>query len=112
MLEVGVHDDDGAAARVPQPRAQRLLMAEIPRERDVADRRIGGRGTQRGERVVARSVIDEDDFGAAEWRHDGLQRRRHRRDIGGLVVGRQHDRKIRRRCVHYFTGLYETGCGD
>ena len=80
-------------------------MAEIPRERDVADRRIGGRGTQRGERAVVRSVVDEDDFGAAERRHDGLQRRRHRDDIGGLVMGRQHDRKIRRRRAHYSTGL-------
>jgi hypothetical protein len=102
MFEIGIHHDDGAAARGPQPRAQRLLMAEIPRERDVADRRIGGGGPQRGERAVARSVIDEDDFGAAERRRDGLQRRRHRRDVGGLVVGRQYDRKVRRRCAHYF----------
>jgi hypothetical protein len=90
-------------ARVPQPRAQRLLMAEISGERNVADRRIGGRGTQHGERAVARSVVDENDFDAAERRRDGLQCRRHRDDVGGLVVGRQHDREIRRRRAHGFS---------
>ncbi len=73
MLEIGIHHDHRAAARMAQARAQRLLMAEIAGEGEIADRGIGGgRGADRRQRAVARAVIDEHDLVAAERLQDAL----------------------------------------
>ncbi len=69
MLEVRVHQDHGAAARMVQTRAQRRLMAEIARERHVADARIARRRADGRERAVGRAVIDEHDLVRAVQRH-------------------------------------------
>ena len=62
MLEVGIHHDHGASARVAHARAQRRLMAEVARERDVADRGVACGRADRRERAVGGAVIDEDDL--------------------------------------------------
>ena len=60
MLEIAIHRDHRAAARVVQPCEQRALMSEVPSESDAADARIA-RGDF-GDGVpgaVARPVVDE-----------------------------------------------------
>ena len=95
MLEVGVHHDHRRPARGAQAGAHRRLVAEIAGERYVADHRVGsGGGAQRLERAVVRAVVDADDLGAADGRHQPPQFRNDRRDVAGLVVGRQHDREF------------------
>ena len=61
VLEIAIHRDHGASARVAQPCAQRRLMAEVARERDKADGRIArGERADRRKRTVGRAVVDED----------------------------------------------------
>ena len=63
MLEVGIHDDDGAPPRMVEARGDRDLLAEIARERDRADARIGrGLAADALQRIVAAAVVDEHDL--------------------------------------------------
>jgi hypothetical protein len=74
MLEVAVHHDDGAAARVAHAGAQCRLMAKVAREGHVADCRIARRRTDRRERAVGRSIVDEHDFVGAGERYGSRDR--------------------------------------
>ena len=71
MLEIGIHHDHRAPARMSQPRAQRFLVAEIAGEREIADLR-DWRPQRRGWRRACRrgAVIDEYDLVAAERLQD------------------------------------------
>ena len=94
MLEIAVHRDHGAAARVAQARTQRRLMPEIAGEGDVADRRIAGRErTDGGERAIGRAVVDENDLVLAKRPRDLGKARRHAGDIAHLIVRRQDERQ-------------------
>ena len=100
MLEIRIHHDHAAPARMAQARAQRGLMAEIARERHVADGGIARRRADRRERAVGRAVVDEDDLVGALQRHRLRDRGRDGRDVAGLVMGRQHDRDFGPRRPH------------
>jgi hypothetical protein len=74
MFEIAVHHDDGVPARVAHPGAQRRLVPEVARERDIADRGIARGRTDRRERAVGRAVVDEHDLVGTGERH-GLRDR-------------------------------------
>ena len=112
VLEVAVHEHDRFAACVVQPRAQCRLVAEVARERDVADGVMPRRECpDLGKRVVGRAVVDEHDFMAAELRRHLGERRRHRGDVLPLVVGGQHEGNLGPARVHEVPIAYRAGLG-
>ncbi len=61
VLQVAVHQHDRVAARRVEPGGRRDLVAEVARERDDAQVRVGvGRAEQLLERRVAAAVVDQD----------------------------------------------------
>ena len=65
VLEIGVDDDHRVAAGAVQPGGDRHLMAEVARQGDDADPRVGvGERRQLGVRAVGRTVVDVDDLAA------------------------------------------------
>src|SRR5262245_8487062 len=95
LFQVSVDHDHRTAAGMSQTRTQGGLVPEIAREGNITHRRIGGsRMTQDVQSAVIRAVVDVENLKAPERRHYLTQRRKHRRYIGSLVIGRQHDREI------------------
>ena len=95
MLEIRIHHDDTASARMAQAGAQRRLMTEVARKRHVANRRIACGRTDGRKRAVGRAVVDENDLVSALSGHRLCDRGRDGRNILGLVMGRQHDGDVR-----------------
>jgi hypothetical protein len=101
MLAVGIHDDDGRAARHGEAGGDGRLLAEIAGEADIAHMRIVGRHPAHGfTRLVGRAVVDDDDL-----RRD-VQCPQLRADLfdqhgqgGALIMRRQDDR-------HGFVGRF------
>ena len=60
VLEIGVHHHHGVALGVIEAGRQRGLMAEVARQEDDADPRVGlGQTLEDGRRAVGRAVVDE-----------------------------------------------------
>jgi hypothetical protein len=93
MLQVGVHDDDGAPARVIEAGRDGDLLAEVAAEAEPADARLARMpGLDRGRGVVLAAVVDEDDLpvrgDALQHCHDPVAQRA---DVGAFVIDRDDD---------------------
>ena len=93
VLEVGVHDHDGAPARVVEAGRDRHLLAEIAAERHRADPRLRGvAGANRRKRIVLAAVIDEHDLpGRGDPLEDRHQPIAEGLDVGAFVEDRDDD---------------------
>ena len=95
MLEIGVHHDDGAAARGGEPGHQGALVTEVARQPDAAHPHIGGaERVQAIPSAVAAAVVDDDELPIAIAER-GIQHLAHVRvqhvEIAFLVVRWYHD---------------------
>ena len=101
VLQVRVHQHDGVAAAVGQPRLDRSLMAEIAREVDDADAAIGGGQLVEDSRaLVRRAVVDKNDFIVARARRRRRADAPHQLGQGAGFVehGQDHaQQRLRRR---------------
>ena len=98
VLQVGVDDDHGLAAAVPQTGEDRRFLAEVAAERETPDPWFTGReSTEALEGVVPAAVIDHEDLpgrGAGlKDLGDGCERPF---QAGALVVGRDQDADLDR----------------
>ena len=93
MLQVGVHDNRGSSRGMVQSCGDGDFLAEIAAERDSRDATLRCMQCAHNiERVIARTIIDEDDLEAARCtfqnRHEPLQERP---DIFRFVQDRDND---------------------
>jgi len=111
ILKVAVHQHDRVAAGGIEPGRRRDLMAEVARQRDHAQPRVVGGGSQQlGQRVVAAAVVDADELPRRrrlrEAAHDAANATQQLLDARALVVewddhaecrvGTAADRHVRR----------------
>ena len=101
VLQVDVHRHHGAPADMIEPGRQRGFLAEIARQRDRADARVGGVGiADFGQRAVGAAVVDEQDFvsclppGHRASSSTARTRVRNGADRLFLVLDRDDDRKL------------------
>ena len=60
VLQIDIYRDHRQPASMVEPGRQRRLLAEVARQRQPADARIGGvGGADHGERAVAAAIVDE-----------------------------------------------------
>ena len=87
VLQIAVHLDEPAAARVEVEGLDRGLLAVVAGEADDADARVARtRLAQELGRAVARSVVDEEELeGRADPLHRADDARRERLDVALLV---------------------------
>ncbi|CCC97173.1 protein of unknown function [Azospirillum baldaniorum] len=95
VLQVGVHRHHGVAGGVAQAGRQGQFLAEVARQVDHLDPRVGVVDVQQAvERVVAAAVVDADHLplGVQPVEH-GHQPLEQRRDVGAFVVEGDHHRQ-------------------
>ena len=96
VLEIGIHHHDHLAADGIHPRGHGNVVAEIPRELQDADPRIGRvEVPQHGKGAVAAAVVDEDQLvGPSQFVQHGGEAAVQLANDAGLVVNGEDDGKV------------------